>query len=169
MTDAELEVIIEIVRERLSENDYNDFGFVIDEWRYNWWAAQPPASPEEIAYRQDRATYLQAKQRARDGDPGPLRKILIDLTGDPKIADFIAQPPWPKHKRKNYTHSMPFIQLGREVQGDKIQHVREILKVETGKKRVPQGLVAEVAARILKLSPDQIREIIKRGSPDQRS
>ena len=169
MTDAELEVLIEIVRERLSENDYNDFGFVIDEWRYNWWAAQPPASPEEIAYRQDRAAYLQAKQRARDGDPGPLRKILIDLTGDPEIVDFIAQPPWPKHKRKNYTHSMPFIQLGEKYKATKSNMSARSSKLKPARSASRRHWSPKIAAKILKLSPDQIREIIKRGSPDQRS
>jgi hypothetical protein len=44
-----------------------------------------------------------------------------------------------------------------------VYSIREILKEETGKARVPHGQLVEVAAKVLDCSPDEIEEIVKRG------
>ena len=110
--------------------------------------------------------YLIAKQRARNGDLAPLRKLLIDLTGDPAIADYIAQPsspPWPKHARQDYARSAPLEQLARRIESHTVRRIREIIEEENGGARVPRELIVEIAAQVLDCSQDEVREIIKRG------
>ncbi len=107
-----------------------------------------------------------AKQQARNGNLEPLRKILADLTGDPDIADFIAQPSppsWPKHKRKDYARYKPFLEHAKRAQGDTIRRIREIIQEQTGKSYGIGELVIEIAAKVLKCEPEEVRELIKRG------
>jgi hypothetical protein len=146
MSDEEL---LTLVRSRL----YDDGD---DDRLHNWLATQSPTPPEVVAYRL-------AKHQARDGNLEQLRKILTELTGDKDIADFIAQPPWPKHARQDYARQKPFERLESRVQGDTVRRIREIIKEETGKARVEAELVVEIAAKVLECSQDEIREIIKRG------
>ena len=110
--------------------------------------------------------YIIAKERARNGNLEPLQKILADLTGDPDIAEFIAQPsrpPWPKHKRKDYARYKPFLEHAKRAQGDMVRRIREIIQEQTGKSYGIGELVIEIAAKVLECEPEEVRELIKRG------
>jgi hypothetical protein len=134
-----------------------------DDDRLEKWLATAP--PKDVVAWQAKHAYSFAKQQARKGDLEPLRKILVDLTGDSSLAEFIARPArpsWPKHVRKDYAGARPFKDFAREIQGDTVRRIRELVPEKTGGHR-NSGLVIEIAAKVLKCPEEEIREIIKRG------
>ena len=157
--DRELDELAKHVAARLYHEGSADH---VEQWRHEWWAAQPPATPEEIAERQKRDDLRRAKQLARDGDLEALCDFLVRSHDDPELADFVAVPPRPKHARADYARARPFKEYGKDERHDTVQRIRKILQEETDRIRI-DGLVIEVASRILKCAPEEIAELIKRG------
>ena len=76
----EVETLRDYVLSRLYADDHDN------RLNYDWLAN---AAPEVVAAWLAKYGLDVAKVRARQGDPGSLRKILTELTGDPDIAEFI--------------------------------------------------------------------------------
>jgi hypothetical protein len=114
--------------------------------------------------------YQFAKQSARRGDLGPLRKFLTSMLRDPEIADFIAVPKGPRVRRDR---SRPFKELVEHHAAETIKRVRKIaiLQRETlGMAPPDRVLIYKIAAKVLKRKPAEIRAIVHRGSsPKKRS
>jgi hypothetical protein len=157
MSDINGDELLDYVQSRLYDDDDGDNG----ERLSKWYATVPPKV----------RAYWSAKRSARDGNPEPLRAILTDLTGDPDIASFIAQPVQPRQPprhtrtRKDYEYLRPFKQLGREHRVEMMESVRKILIEERGYKAY--GLnpkIAEITAKILlgNAKPDDPDEAIKK-------
>ena len=139
------------------------FGGEEDNRLAQWLATAPPA---DVAQWRVRGAYAAAKRKARAGDLEPLQQILVDLTGDPELAAFIAQPvtpAWRSHARKDLAAAMPFVKHAREHRGDMIRDIRELVQEKVGARRVSNALVVEIAAKVLNCPEAEIRTIIKRG------
>ena len=153
----EVETLLDYVLSRLYADDHDN------RLNYDWLVN---AAPEVVAAWLAKYCLDVAKVRARQGDPGSLRKILTELTGDPDIAEFIMTLPTPRRHsraRLDYERARPFKQFAHD---NRVDAVRQILKIVTeheGTRRGISAMVVEVAADILRCSPEKIREILKRG------
>jgi hypothetical protein len=97
-----------------------------------------------------------AKQHARGGDLEPLRKLY------PEIAEFIAKPKI-KRVRRPFAMLKAIRRTNRRDKADTIRRIREIIQDEIGQTRVDAELVAYIAAKVLKTTPQEIEKTIHRG------
>ena len=153
----EVETLRDYVLSRLYADDHRHDH--LDQWLKT-------AAPEDVAAWLAKFGLDVAKVRARQGDPGSLRKILTEMTGDPGIAEFITTPPTPRRHsrtRLDYERARPFKQFAHD---NHVVVVKQICKIITEREGTSRGIsatVVEVAADILRCSPEKIREILKRG------
>jgi hypothetical protein len=104
-----------------------------------------------------------AKQDARHGNFTRLKKLY------PELADVLERLKPRPGKRVRRNPGRLYSQFGKQVHADTIKDIRRILEELTGQKRVNAKLVVQIAADVIKCSPSEIAEIIKRGSRYSRA
>jgi hypothetical protein len=140
-----------------------------DQQLVDWDTARPPTPPEVAARNLMRSRYRHAKMLARDGNLEPLRKILTELTDDPDIANFIAAPPGPPRRRNYVRKNPPNPFYGRRERREERQQqvktlwrIRKIVQQEIGT-RYTRNTVVAIAAKVIKRSMREVREMMTRG------
>jgi hypothetical protein len=122
-------------------------------------------TPEWLA----RTQYSVAKSSARCGDLEALRAFLVRLTGDPEIADFIAEPRRPRGQRRpqkgDWTRWLDFKHEAVVI----VQRVRQIWREQYGKWKRSDGLAEEIAAELCGLTVAKIEEALKRRTRPHRT
>jgi hypothetical protein len=150
----DIEELLEFVVGRLFGGDDDD--------RLAIWLAT--AAPADVAQWQAKEAYAAAKWQARAGNPEPLRQILIGLTGDSELAEFITTPVRASSRaRKDLAAFMPYLKSAREHRGKMVREIRDLIHEKVGARRVSNALVVEIAAKVLNCPEPEIRTIIKRG------
>jgi hypothetical protein len=122
-----------------------------------------------------------AKQQAKNGNSGPLHKLLNGVLSKHFVRGdifgprgFTAVPYRPKIlvngklvvlRVRRRSASNPFVEMAQsqEEQADIIRRIRQILKEETGTKRVNAALLHKIAANVLNCEPGDISKIVHRN------
>lgn len=159
------ELLLELVKTRLHDDWLTSLGDGSEDNRLQDWHTANPPTPEAAARNLMRYRYSNAKMLAQAGNVEPLRKILMQLTGDPGIAKFITAPPAPPRPKYARKASNPFWSkyAERRQQVEKLRRIRQIIQQEIGKTRDTQKRVIQIAAKVMKCSMREIQELTKRG------
>jgi hypothetical protein len=113
--------------------------------------------------------YSVAKLSARCGNLEALRAFLVRLTGDPEIADFIAEPRRPKGQRRRKAGDWTMWRPFKDGAVITVKLVRQIWREQYGKWKRSDGLAEEIAAEFCGLAVAEIEEALKRRTRPHRT
>jgi hypothetical protein len=116
-----------------------------------------------------RTQYVVAKSSARCGNLEALRAFLISITGDPEIAEFIAEPRRPRGRRRPQKTVEPSILRASKYSAVvTVKRVRQIWQRQYRKWKRSDRLAEEIAAEYCGLSEDEVEEALKRQTCTRR-
>lgn len=118
-----------------------------------------------------RTQFAVAKTSARSGNLEALRAFLVNITGDPEIAEFIAEPRRPRGQRRpQKTVEKPFIlRASKHSAVVTVKRVQQIWQRQYCKWKRCDRLAAEIAAEYCGLPEDEIEEALKRRKRTRRT
>jgi hypothetical protein len=114
--------------------------------------------------------YAVAKSSARGGNLEALRAFFVSITGDPEIAEFIAEPRRPRGRRRPQKTVEPnILRASKHSAVVTVDRVRQIWRRRHREWKRSDRLAVEIAAEYCGLSEDEVEEALKRRKRRRRT
>jgi hypothetical protein len=115
-----------------------------------------------------RTEYARAKSSARSGNLEALRAFLVSVTGDPEIAEFIAEPRRPRGQHRPQKTVKPSMRASMYSAVVTVKRVRQIWRRQYDKWKRSDRLAEEIAAKYCGLTIDEVEEALNRQTRTRR-